>query len=128
MNIETAGNEAGLEPQMSLKVKWLFWFVIFVSIIPHHTQFYYLPDSYDSENLNTYQGYIVGNSVTDGEDANERIPYAHRMALISDEYFEVPLSFLPYLKESHWQHVNSIWNVCFYVKSLEKYAFCIIWW
>ncbi|CAA3014294.1 serine carboxypeptidase-like 18 [Olea europaea subsp. europaea] len=47
------GNEAGLQPQMSL------------------------------------QGYIIGNGITDPNiDFNERIPYAHHMALISDEYFE----------------------------------------
>ncbi|XP_022846112.1 serine carboxypeptidase-like 7 isoform X2 [Olea europaea var. sylvestris] len=35
------------------------------------------------------QGYIIGNGVTDPNiDYNERIPYAHRMALIPDEYFE----------------------------------------
>ncbi|KAG8368497.1 hypothetical protein BUALT_Bualt15G0051800 [Buddleja alternifolia] len=35
------------------------------------------------------QGYVVGNSRTNGKkDDNEKIPYAHRMALISDEYFE----------------------------------------
>ncbi|KAL1534495.1 serine carboxypeptidase-like 7 [Salvia divinorum] len=48
------GNEAGLEPIMSLK------------------------------------GYIVGNPVTDEDaDINERIPYAHRLALISDKQFEL---------------------------------------
>ncbi|KAL3814330.1 hypothetical protein ACJIZ3_015598 [Penstemon smallii] len=36
------------------------------------------------------QGYIIGNSVTDlDKDKNEKIPYAHRMALISDQYFEL---------------------------------------
>lgn len=36
------------------------------------------------------QGYIVGNSRTDADkDDNEKIPYAHRMGLVSDEYFEV---------------------------------------
>ncbi|XP_051132528.1 serine carboxypeptidase-like 7 isoform X2 [Andrographis paniculata] len=39
------------------------------------------------------QGYIVGNSLTDNvQDENERIPYYHRMALISDEYFELAKS------------------------------------
>ncbi|XP_057788111.1 serine carboxypeptidase-like 18 [Salvia miltiorrhiza] len=47
------GNEAGLQPIMSLK------------------------------------GYIIGNPLTDEDsDANEKIPYAHRMALISDKQFE----------------------------------------
>ncbi|KAL1534493.1 sinapoylglucose--choline O-sinapoyltransferase [Salvia divinorum] len=47
------GNEAGLEPIMSLK------------------------------------GYIVGNPVTDAkQDKNERVPYAHRMGLISDKQFK----------------------------------------
>ncbi|XP_047982871.1 serine carboxypeptidase-like 18 isoform X2 [Salvia hispanica] len=47
------GNEAGLEPIMSLK------------------------------------GYSIGNPVTDEDaDINERIPYAHRVALISDKQFE----------------------------------------
>ncbi|CAI9786819.1 unnamed protein product [Fraxinus pennsylvanica] len=36
------------------------------------------------------QGYIIGNGLTDPIiDYNERIPYAHRMALIPDEYFEL---------------------------------------
>lgn len=36
------------------------------------------------------QGYIAGNPVTDeNEAANGRIPYAHRMALVSDQQFEV---------------------------------------
>ncbi|KAL0422545.1 UNVERIFIED_CONTAM: Serine carboxypeptidase-like 18 [Sesamum latifolium] len=39
------------------------------------------------------QGYIVGNSITHAnEDHNEILPYAHRMALISDEYFELARS------------------------------------
>ncbi|CAI9786818.1 unnamed protein product [Fraxinus pennsylvanica] len=38
----------------------------------------------------SFQGYIIGNGLTDPNiDYNERIPYAHRMALISDEYFEL---------------------------------------
>ncbi|KAL3843843.1 hypothetical protein ACJIZ3_001246 [Penstemon smallii] len=35
------------------------------------------------------QGYMVGNPVIGNKEANEKIPYAHRMALISDEYFEL---------------------------------------
>ncbi|PIN11140.1 Serine carboxypeptidases (lysosomal cathepsin A) [Handroanthus impetiginosus] len=39
------------------------------------------------------QGYTVGNPVNDVKmDINERIPYFHRMALISDEYFELAKS------------------------------------
>ncbi|PIN08547.1 Serine carboxypeptidases (lysosomal cathepsin A) [Handroanthus impetiginosus] len=38
------------------------------------------------------QGYIVGNPVTNDNDINERVPYAHRMALISDEYFQLAKS------------------------------------
>ncbi|KAL8060749.1 hypothetical protein ABFX02_02G045600 [Erythranthe guttata] len=39
------------------------------------------------------QGYIVGNSRTDAnKDDNEKIPYAHRMGLVSDEYFELAKS------------------------------------
>ncbi|KAK4401744.1 Serine carboxypeptidase-like 2 [Sesamum angolense] len=35
------------------------------------------------------QGYVVGNSFTDEQkDINLRVPYAHRMALVSDEHFE----------------------------------------
>ncbi|CAI9786817.1 unnamed protein product [Fraxinus pennsylvanica] len=38
----------------------------------------------------SFQGYIIGNGLTDPNiDYNERIPYAHRKALISDEYFEL---------------------------------------
>ena len=36
------------------------------------------------------QGYIIGNPVTDeAQNNNEKIPYAHRVALISDKQFEV---------------------------------------
>ena len=36
------------------------------------------------------RGYIVGNPVTyEDQDNNERIPYAHRVALISDKQFEM---------------------------------------
>ncbi|KAL0384302.1 UNVERIFIED_CONTAM: Serine carboxypeptidase-like 18 [Sesamum radiatum] len=39
------------------------------------------------------KGYSVGNPVTDAhKDNNEKVPYAHRMALISDEYFELAKS------------------------------------
>ncbi|KAL0356911.1 UNVERIFIED_CONTAM: Serine carboxypeptidase-like 2 [Sesamum calycinum] len=39
------------------------------------------------------QGYVVGNSFTDVQkDINQRVPYAHRMALVSDEYFELAKS------------------------------------
>ncbi|KAG8368505.1 hypothetical protein BUALT_Bualt15G0052600 [Buddleja alternifolia] len=57
LEIAEGGNEAGLQPRMSL------------------------------------QGYVVGNPLTDEKkDNNERIPYAHRMALISDEYYELAKS------------------------------------
>ena len=37
-----------------------------------------------------FQGYILGNPVTiRNSNTNFQIPYAHRMALISDELFEV---------------------------------------
>jgi len=36
------------------------------------------------------QGYVLGNPLTDFVyDYNSRIPFAHGMALISDELFEV---------------------------------------
>ncbi|KAL0334949.1 UNVERIFIED_CONTAM: Serine carboxypeptidase-like 1 [Sesamum radiatum] len=39
------------------------------------------------------KGYIVGNAVTDTiEGLNERVPFAHGMGLISDEYFELAKS------------------------------------
>ncbi|KAL0384301.1 UNVERIFIED_CONTAM: Serine carboxypeptidase-like 18 [Sesamum radiatum] len=47
------------------------------------------------------QGYIVGNSRTDAnKDNNEKVPYAHRMALISDEHFELANS------SCHGEYVN----------------------
>jgi len=40
--------------------------------------------------LTKKQGYILGNPSTENEvDINYRIPYAHGMALISDELYEV---------------------------------------
>ncbi|KAL2513996.1 Serine carboxypeptidase-like 19 [Forsythia ovata] len=39
--------------------------------------------------LISLQGYFIGNPFTYGHNCrNEQIPFAHRMALISDEYFE----------------------------------------
>ncbi|XP_057788110.1 serine carboxypeptidase-like 18 isoform X4 [Salvia miltiorrhiza] len=59
------GNEAGLQPIMSLK------------------------------------GYIIGNPVThENKDKNEVIPYAHRMALISDKQFKLARS------SCHGEYVN----------------------
>lgn len=38
----------------------------------------------------TKQGYVLGNPLTEFEtDMNSRIPFAHGMALISDELYEV---------------------------------------
>ncbi|KAG6406691.1 hypothetical protein SASPL_134300 [Salvia splendens] len=67
------GNEAGLEPIMSLK------------------------------------GYIVGNPVTyEDHDSNEQIPYAHRMALISDKQFEMMLIALPFNEVQCTKFVNQV--------------------
>ncbi|KAK6159192.1 hypothetical protein DH2020_006506 [Rehmannia glutinosa] len=63
------------------------------------------------------QGYIVGNSRTDAnKDDNEKIPYAHRMALISDEYFELAKS------SCHGEYVNPDPNNvhCSYALQLVK--------
>ncbi|KZV38833.1 serine carboxypeptidase-like 18 [Dorcoceras hygrometricum] len=36
------------------------------------------------------KGYIIGNAFTDADrDVNYRVPYAHRMAIISDDYYEL---------------------------------------
>ncbi|KAK4437969.1 Serine carboxypeptidase-like 18 [Sesamum alatum] len=63
------------------------------------------------------QGYIVGNSRTDAyEDDNEKLPYAHRMALISDEHFELAYS------SCHGEYVNPVpANIqCLYALQLVK--------
>ncbi|XP_051132552.1 serine carboxypeptidase-like 14 [Andrographis paniculata] len=40
-----------------------------------------------------FQGYMIGNPVVDEDkDHNEQTPFAHRMGLISDEYFEMAKS------------------------------------
>ncbi|KAL6498928.1 hypothetical protein OROHE_026435 [Orobanche hederae] len=74
------------------------------------------------------QGYSVGNARTAGnEDDNEKIPYAHRMALISDEYFEIvelsTLKKLQLVKSScHGEYVNPDPNniQCLYALQLVK--------
>lgn len=39
------------------------------------------------------QGYLIGNALTDGDrDGDERVAYAHRMGIISDEYYELAKS------------------------------------
>ncbi|KAL2254573.1 UNVERIFIED_CONTAM: Serine carboxypeptidase-like 18 [Sesamum indicum] len=63
------------------------------------------------------QGYIVGNSRTDAnKDDNEKVPYAHRMALISDEHFELANS------SCHGEYVNpDSENIqCLYALQLVK--------
>lgn len=41
------------------------------------------------------QGYMVGNGVTDRKfDGNALVPFAHGMALISDQIYEVPTLFM----------------------------------
>ncbi|CAA2953269.1 serine carboxypeptidase-like 7 [Olea europaea subsp. europaea] len=55
------------------------------------SQGYSSSDTKSAKDIYTFlrKGYIIANGLTDPNiDFNARIPYAHRMALISDEYFE----------------------------------------
>lgn len=36
-----------------------------------------------------FQGYLLGNAVTNGKEKNYAIPFAHGMGLISDELYNV---------------------------------------
>ncbi|GER36925.1 serine carboxypeptidase [Striga asiatica] len=72
----------------------------------------------------TLQGYSVGNSVTNiSKDDNEKIPYAHRMALISDEYYELAKS------SCHGEYVNPDPNniLCLFALQLFKQCTDLIW-
>ncbi|GFP79465.1 serine carboxypeptidase-like 18 [Phtheirospermum japonicum] len=63
------------------------------------------------------QGYMIGNPRMDtNTDDNEKIPYAHRMALVSDELFELTKS------SCHGEYVNPDPNniQCFYALQLVK--------
>ncbi|GER36926.1 serine carboxypeptidase [Striga asiatica] len=70
------------------------------------------------------QGYSVGNSITNiSKDDNEKIPYAHRMALISDEYYELAKS------SCHGEYVNpDPQNIlCILALQLVKQCTDLIW-
>ncbi|CAA0807477.1 Serine carboxypeptidase-like 1 [Striga hermonthica] len=70
------------------------------------------------------QGYSVGNSITDlSKDDNEKIPYAHRMALISDEYYELAKS------SCRGEYVNPDPNniLCIFALQLAKQCTDRVW-
>ncbi|KAL0384304.1 UNVERIFIED_CONTAM: Serine carboxypeptidase-like 18 [Sesamum radiatum] len=81
------------------------------------------PQAYHSNDTKSAQynysflrkGYIVGNAITDSiGGVNERVPFAHGMGLISDEYFELAKS------SCNGEHANPDPNnkQCFYALQL----------
>ncbi|XP_010416123.1 PREDICTED: serine carboxypeptidase-like 2 isoform X1 [Camelina sativa] len=66
------------------------------------------------------QGYVLGNPLTDYTiDANHRIPFAHGMALISDELYES----LKRVCKGDYTHVDPRNTEC--LKLIEEYNKCI---
>lgn len=53
------------------------------------------------------QGYVLGNPVTcDVKDISQRIPFGHKMALISDELYEVNLRHnVTLIRSLHYQRI-----------------------
>ncbi|KAL0801720.1 hypothetical protein Bca101_056896 [Brassica carinata] len=66
------------------------------------------------------QGYVLGNPVTEEKnDFNHRIPYAHGMALISDELYES----LKRICKGEYTYVDPLDTEC--LKLVEEYHKCI---
>ncbi|PIN18372.1 Sinapoylglucose--sinapoylglucose O-sinapoyltransferase [Handroanthus impetiginosus] len=94
MSDDLVGNEARLQRRMLLQVNDC----TFISKIYGHIQISNFKES-NFEKLK--QRYIISNSRTNGrKDDNEKIPYAHRMTLILNEYFELAKS------SCHGDYVN----------------------
>jgi len=65
------------------------------------------------------QGYMLGNPITDSKiDGNSQIPYAHGMALISDELYES----LKRICKGEYEHVDPYNTEC--LKLLEEFNEC----
>ncbi|GKV26512.1 hypothetical protein SLEP1_g35800 [Rubroshorea leprosula] len=67
------------------------------------------------------QGYVLGNPVTDYLiDDNSRIPYVHRVNLISDEYYEDAKLYC------HGDYVNVDFNNSLCVTALQNIKMCLL--
>ncbi|KAL5790386.1 hypothetical protein ACOSQ2_005274 [Xanthoceras sorbifolium] len=67
------------------------------------------------------QGYVLGNPVTDTYiDDNSRIRYAHRVSLISDEYYEATKFYC------NGDYINIDYNNTLCVKALQNIKECLL--
>ncbi|XP_044509214.1 serine carboxypeptidase-like 7 [Mangifera indica] len=67
------------------------------------------------------QGYIIGNPVTDNYiDVNERIPYLHRVSIISDAYYEAAKL------QCHGDYVNIDYNNTLCVTAMQNIKECYL--
>uniref|UniRef100_A0A5B6YR54 Putative serine carboxypeptidase-like 7 n=1 Tax=Davidia involucrata TaxID=16924 RepID=A0A5B6YR54_DAVIN len=67
------------------------------------------------------QGYVLGNPVTDSFiDNNERIPFVHRVNLISDEYYEAAKTYC------HGDYINIDFNNSLCVTALDAIKECLL--
>ncbi|PRQ31456.1 putative peptidase S10, serine carboxypeptidase, alpha/Beta hydrolase [Rosa chinensis] len=67
------------------------------------------------------QGYLLGNLVSDSFiDVNERIPYVHRVSLISDEIYEAAKT------NCSGDYVNVELNNTLCVTALQKIKDCLL--
>jgi len=90
-----------------------------------HQQFFSNPfyvggDSYSGNYQINLQGYILGNPITDTEsEQNYQIPYAHGMALISDELYKS----MERICKGNYVKVDSLNTKCY--KLIKDYQKCI---
>ncbi|CAJ1962101.1 unnamed protein product [Sphenostylis stenocarpa] len=86
------GNEKGVQPWINLQ-PWKFGFKISCkllkcSLLDHFASTYEMYPLTKSKKPSPALGYLLGNAATTQREKNYQIPFAHGMALISDELYQ----------------------------------------